>query len=362
MAETLPSADELLPSLFDELPGDVVYQQLKAANGSFELACAKLLVIRATYRLGAAPDAAPAQPLLAPGKEDDDRAPAARGGPPLEMSKRERVRLDMIEVYAHHNPAKVRDVDELMKRATKDKEESVLAVLRQKYAGRRPPACEPKRAASPAPRRRATTAPRRSPSPRRAASPRRGASPRRAVSPQRAPAAARQWQARPSEDLRLVSQSSAAADDAQWAFWRRRAARRRPGDGGAFVLRGAYLERVDESAAEGLCSIHVLTIVGIRSPAAYGRRSRSLGPGARAAAPGADGDADRVEVLTPAARYAFASRRAPAWALELRAAAWGADAAVDRVQPLGLKREKGWVAPAGRASAALRALRAHTAS
>ena len=84
MAETLPSADELLPSLFDELPGDVVYQQLKAANGSFELACAKLLVIRATYRLGAAPDAAPAQPLLAPGKEDDavskrdDRAPAAR--------------------------------------------------------------------------------------------------------------------------------------------------------------------------------------------------------------------------------------------------------------------------------------------
>ena len=109
MAETLPSADELLPSLFDELPGDVVYQQLKAANGSFELACAKLLVIRATYRLGAAPDAAPAQPLLAPGKEDDDRAPAARGGPPLEMSKRERVRLDMIEVYTQHNPAKVRE-------------------------------------------------------------------------------------------------------------------------------------------------------------------------------------------------------------------------------------------------------------
>ena len=109
MAETLPSADELLPSLFDELPGDVVYQQLKAANGSFELACAKLLVIRATYRLGAAP----AQPLLAPGKEDDAPEPAStRDDRPLEMSKRERVRLDMIEVYAQHNPAKVRDVDE----------------------------------------------------------------------------------------------------------------------------------------------------------------------------------------------------------------------------------------------------------
>ena len=363
--EALPDAEYLLVDLFDELPGAVVVAALQDAKGCFEIACCKLLATRQAHRLRihANPECLP---LLPPGKEDGDDAPRRRDPPTAEKTpprapseKREKVRLHLIEAYSRlGRQAKVREVDELMKRATQDKEESMLTVLRYKYGdGDAPPRSEPK-GSPPAP-----------PPPPPARS--RWDTVKLAEVEEEEASAPR---AASSEALRLVSQSSPDAGDGggggpslrrakDWLFWprRKRLARLQGDDRAVFTLRNSYLQRLDggAGAADGaLVSIHVATIVGLRPPRSW--RSRSLGPTGGPDRATQHEDQILLEVLTPAARYAFSSARAPAWVLELRSAAWGAKTPIAKLHAKA--RDRGWIAPAGRTALALRALKATSAA